>query len=90
MISIKGESSNDLKRESSEDDSDQACFMVQGNDSLKVNSESEHDDCASMSNDNASMSSKEAHILNDELATFCEDLLVKYKLLKNKSLQLKK
>ena len=64
--------------------------MVQGNDSLELNLESNLDDCASISNDNASMSSKEAHILNDELATFCEDLLVKYKLLKNKSLQLKK
>ena len=45
--------------------------MVQGNDSLEVNSKSELDDCASMSNDNASVSSEDTHMLNDELDTFC-------------------
>ena len=54
--------------------------MVQGNDFLKVNSESNLDDSASVSNDNASMFSEDAHMLNDELAMFCENLLEKYKL----------
>ena len=90
LISLEEQSSNDLERKSSEDDSNQACYMVQENDSSEVNSESELDDCESVSNDNASMSSEDAHMLNDELAMFCEDLLAKYKLLKNKNLKLKK
>jgi len=90
LISLEGQSSNDLKRESTEDGSDQACCMVQGNASLEVILESNLDDCSSISNDDASMTSEDAHMLNDELALFYEDLLRKYKLLKNKSLQLKK
>ena len=54
------------------------------------NLESELDDCACMSNDNTSIYSEDAHILNDKLAIFCEDLHAKCKLLKNKSLKLKK
>jgi len=50
-------------------------FMVQGNDSLEVNSEFDLDNCASVSNNDANM-------LTDELVMFCEDLLEKYKLLK--------
>ena len=51
LISSEGQGSNDLERESSEDDSDQTCFMVQKNDSLEVNSKSNIDDCANTSND---------------------------------------
>ena len=57
LISLEGQSSNDLEKESSEDDSDQACFMIQENDSNEVNSKSDLNDCASTSNDN--MSSEE-------------------------------
>ena len=72
-----------MERQSSEDDSNQECFMIQENDSLEVNSESDLDDSASMLNEDANM-------LNEELAMFCKNLLRKYKLLKNKSLKLKK
>jgi len=34
LISLEGQVSNDLEREPSEDEFDQACYMVQGNDSL--------------------------------------------------------
>ena len=67
-----------MERESNEDDSNQACGMIYGNDSLEVNSKSNLDDCVSTSNDD--ISSEDVHILNDELALFCEDLLAKYKL----------
>ena len=56
--------------------------MVQGNDSLKVNSDTHLDDCASSSNDHDSM---DAHTLNEELFMFCENLLSKYKVLKTSS-----
>ena len=88
MTSLKKQASNNLERESIGDESDQACYMVQGNDSLEVISDSHLDDCASTSNDdNDSMN---AHMVNEELFKFCNNLLVKYKLLKNKSLDLKK
>ena len=71
-----------LKKESSGDESDQACFMVQGIDSLEVNSDTQLDDCASSScKDNMN-----AHALNEKLF---ENLLSKYKLLKKKSFKLK-
>ena len=75
LISLKGQSSNNLERESSEDDSDQACFMVQGNDFLEVNSEFNIDDCACTSN--VDMSNGDTHMLNEKLFVFCEDLLRK-------------
>ena len=53
--------------------------MVQGIDSLEVNSDTHLDDCASSSNDHDSMN---AHALNEELSEFCEKLLSKYKVLK--------
>ena len=88
MEHVEGQGSNNVEREFTEDDSDQACFMVQGNDSLEINSESNLDGCASTSNDK--ISNEDAHMLNEELFMFCEDLLRKYKLLINKSLDLKK
>ena len=50
-------------------------FHGLGNDSHEVNSKSDLDDCASVSNNDANM-------LNNEFAMFCENLLEKYKLLK--------
>ena len=90
LISLKGQGqcSNDLERDSSDDESNQACFIVQENDSLEINLESNLDDCTSTSNDN--MSNENVHMLNEGLSMFCEDSLRKYKLLKNKSLNLNK
>ena len=59
--------------------------MVQGNDSLKVNSDTQLDDSASSSCDDH----MDAHALNEELSILCEDLLSKYKVLKKKSFKLK-
>ena len=42
---------NYVEKESSGDKSDQACFMVQGIDSLEVISDTQLDDCASSSCD---------------------------------------
>ena len=61
--------------------------MVQGIDSLEVTSDTHLDNCASsLNNDNA----MDAHVLNEELSMFCENLLSKYKILKSKSFDLKK
>ena len=58
-----------MEKESNEDESDQACYMIQGNDSLEKNSDTELDDSASSScNDN----DMDAHVLNEELSLFCE------------------
>jgi len=85
---LKEQASNNVERESIGDESDQACYMVQGNDSLEVTSDSHLDDCASSSNYHDS--SMDAHALNEELSMFCEKLLSKYKALKNKSFEVKK
>ena len=63
-------------------ESEQHCYMVQGNDSLEVNSETQLDD------DDASSSSNDyvdPNVLNEELSIVCEKLLEKYNLLKKKS-----
>jgi len=52
-----------LKREPGRDESDQACFMVQGNNSIEVISDTHLDDTASSSNDHDSM---DAQALNAE------------------------
>ena len=70
------------------DESVQACYIVQENDSLEVTSNSHLDDCASSSNDHHD--NTDAHALNEELFEFYENLLSKYKVLKNKSFDLKK
>ena len=67
------------------DESDEACYMVQGNDSLEVHSETQLDDSASSSGDDF----MDVDALNEELSLFCENLLEKYKLLKRKSFALK-
>ena len=74
LISLEEQASNYMERESSEDGSNQTYFIVQGNDSLQVILEFNLDDCASTSNDNDSI---DAHMLNNELALFCEDLHIK-------------
>ena len=61
------------------------CYMVQGNDSLKVHSETQLDDCVSSSGDDII----DADALNEELSIACEKLLEKYKVLKKKSFGLK-
>jgi len=68
------------------DESDQACFMVQGIDSLKIHSDAHLNDSSSSSCDNNVM---DAHALNEELSMFCETLLSKYKTWKSKSFDLK-
>ena len=67
-------------------ESESQCFMVQGNDSLEIFSESQLD-C-----DDASSSGNEyvdPNALNEELSIICEKLLEKYNLLKKKSFELK-
>ena len=75
-----------MEKESSGDESNETWFMVQGNDSLEINSDTQIDDFASSSIDDNAM---DAHALNEELSIFCENLLSKYKALKSKSFDLK-
>ena len=88
LVSFKEQASHDVEREPIVDESDQACHMVQENDSLEVNSDSHLDDCASTSNDEHD--SRVEHVLNEKLSMFYENLLSKCKALKNKSFDLKK
>jgi len=76
-----------LEEESIGDESDQTYYIVQGNDSLEVNSDTNLDDSANSSDDHHD--NMDAHALNEELSEFCENLLSKYKLLKSKSFDLK-
>ena len=80
------QTSNIMEKESSEDESEQQCYMVQGNDSLEVNSKTHLDDCASSSGDDLVY----ADALNEELFIVCEKLLEKYKVLKKKYFGLNK
>ena len=76
-----------IVEEESSGESEQHCYMVQGNDSLEVYSETQLDD------DDASSSSNDyidANALNEELSIVCEKLLEKYNLLKKKSFGLNK
>ena len=72
MSSLKEQASNNVEREPIVDESEQAYHMVQGNDSLEVNSKTHLDDCAISSNYHDSM---DAHALNEELSEFCENML---------------
>ena len=76
-----------VEDESSGDESDQACYMVQGNDSLEVNSDTYLNDCASSSYSDDYV---DADALNEELSLVCENLLEKYQLLKKKTFKLNK
>ena len=73
------------QEEETSGESDSQYFMVQGNDSLEVQSETQldSDDCSSSSCDDY-----DAHALNEELSIVCEKLIEKYKILKKKSLGL--
>ena len=84
LASPKLQTTNFEKKESSGDKSDEACYMVQGNDSLE---DTHLDDSVSSSNDDRD--SMNAYALNGELSLFCKNLLNKYKLLKKKSFELK-
>jgi len=88
LTSFKEQKTNILEKEPLVDESDEACYMVQGNDSFEVTSECHLDDCTSSSDDHDS--SMDAHILNKELSIFCENLLSKYKVLKSKNFDLQK
>ena len=61
LTSPKKQTINILEKESSGDESDQVCFMVQENDSLQVNSDTQLVDCASSSCDDNAM---DAHTLS--------------------------
>ena len=74
-----------MEKEFSEDEYDLACYMVQGNDSLEVNSDTQLDDSASSSGNDY----VDADALNEEFSIVCEKLLEKYKVLKKKSFGLK-
>ena len=74
-----------VEEKSSEDASEQACYMVQGNDSLEVHSDTQLDDCVSSLGDDI----MDAHTLNEELSIISENLLEKYQVLKKKSFKLK-
>ena len=87
LSSLKEQLSNNVERESIVDESNEVCYMVQGNDSLEVTSDTHLDDYAGSFNDHDS--SIDAHAFNEELYKFCENLLSKYKLLKSKSFELK-
>ena len=69
--------------EESNGESESQCFMVQGNDSLEVSSESQLDcdDASSSSNEHVN-----PNTLNEELSIVCEKLIEKYNLLKKKTL----
>ena len=51
LTSPKFQTPNIVEKESSEDESEQHCYVVQGNDSLEINSKTHLDDCASSSGD---------------------------------------
>ena len=75
---------NKLRR-SRRDKSDEHCLIVQGNDSLEVQSESQLDDSSS----SYCYGCLEAQTLNMELATKLDNFLEKHKLLKEDNLVLK-
>jgi len=72
-----------VEEESSGDESDQPYYMVQGNDSLEVNSDTQLDDSASSSGDDY----MDVDALNEELSIVCKNLLEKYELLTKKVLK---
>ena len=81
LTSLELQTIINVEKESSGGESNQACFMVQGNDSLEIISNTQLDDSTTSSYDDI----MDAHALNEELSMFCENLLSKYKALKSKS-----
>ena len=82
LTSPKLQTKNYVEKKSSEDESEQACYMVQGNDSLEINSDTQLDDSASSFGDDY----MDADALNEELSIICENLFEKYQVLKRKAL----
>ena len=76
LTSPKLQTTKYVEKESSGDESDQPCYMVQGNDSLEVNSDTHLDNCASSSNDDHD--SMDADALNEDLSMLCKNLSEKY------------
>ena len=72
----------DKMRRSRRDESDERCFMVQGNDSLEVQPETQLD----ASTSSYCYGCLEVQTINVELATKCENFLEKYDLLKRRVL----
>ena len=73
LTSPKLQTTNIMEKESSGDESEETCYMVQGNDTLEVHSKTHLDDSTSSSCDD----NMEAHALNEELSILCENLLSK-------------
>ena len=84
LTSPKLQTPNIVEKESSGGESEQHYFMVQGNDSLEVHSDTQLDDSSSCDE------YIDADALNEELFIVCEKLLEKYKALKKKSFALNK
>ena len=61
-----------MEKESSGEESDQRCFMVQGNDSLEVHSDTQLDSASSSCDDHV-----DPDALNEELSIVCENLFEK-------------
>ena len=84
LTSSKLQTPKYVEEEFSEEESEQACYMVQENDSLEVNSDTQlDDDDASSSYDDY----MDANALNEELSIVYENLLEKYQVLKKKALK---
>ena len=64
LTSPELQTTNYVEKKPLVDESDETCYMVQGNDSLEVNSETHLDDCASSSNNDHD--SMDADALNEE------------------------
>ena len=71
LTSPKLQTPNIVEKESSVDESEQTCYMVQGNDSLEINSDTQLDHSASSSSDDH----MDVDALNEKLSIFCENLL---------------
>ena len=67
LTSPKLQTTNIVEEESSGEESDQPCDMIQGNDSLEVNSDTHLDDNTSSSGDDY----VDADALNEELSIIC-------------------
>jgi len=66
LTSPKLQTTNYVEKEPLVDESDETCYMVQGNDSLEVHSETHlHDSASSSGDDNI-----DAYALNEELSLF--------------------
>jgi len=51
LTSLELQTTNIMEKEFSREESEQACYMVQGNDSLEIHLKTQLDDCASSSGD---------------------------------------